>query len=362
MHARISIFFVVMLSETTGPRFAQDESLERTPAKRQITVHVTAVPNEDHRFLDLPMALYTSRGASNGMTDDHDQLAFVAEVGHDERIVILRVGSSGRGSAPSSDERDRRLRAYNAIFESYSVLMLRFIRLDESDEYAIELNVRPTRIIAGSLIDTRGQPLSATVKVRNTIGDIAITDEHGAFRLGVPTGDDPLDLCVFVKDPMSALRVTYIRLSREDIDENGAVGALKIPHVEPGNPLEFRIIGAREFADTAFWGVAGITLVAEDGHMAFTCLAIKTDEEGVLSTPDGAPAPPPGRYYVSPGYLGFGEHTALVMEWLRNGHDLAETGLPMLEVTGRIGQTFEIDVLQCALAIRKGILLYEFVE
>lgn len=360
MHARVTILFVVMLSAASGPRFAQDGSVDRIPATRQITVHVTAVPDEDHLFLDLPMALYTSRGARNGMTDDHDQLAFVAEIGHDERMVILRVGSSGRGSSPSHDDRDRRLRAYNAIHESHSVLMLRFILLDETDEYTIDLNVRPTRIIAGSLIDTDGQPLSATVKVRNTIGDIAITDEHGAFRLGVPMGDDSFELCVIVSEPMRARRVTYMRLSREAIDENGAVGALTVPHVEPGKPLEFRITGAREFADTAFWGVAGITLVAEDGHLAITCLAIKTEEEGVLSTPDGAPAPPPGRYYVTPGYTGMGEHTALVMEWIRDGHDLAETGLPMLEVTGCIGQAFEIDMIQCAHAIRKGILLYEF--
>jgi hypothetical protein len=306
---------------------------------RTLSVNITVLGVDGSALQDVPLVMETSVAqAAVGVTGADGHVVLTGEVPLADRIVGVRLSAGGEdGIVPSEQER---------LLSRMRTLLMEMCFLCD---YTVEL-VPGQSSYSISIAGKACVELSGTVS-----GDEILEHDIGAIsRVFVPR---PLDaeksrfLMRAQRDSMDTAfviggnNVLTLSLLPADTAASGELPEITVASVPRNATVSLVLTGGQSLRRAAtFHHPPGVTLVSEGGDRIWTfdCRVegdVRTEPQWILSEPVTVPA---GTYYIASGLaVGLPGQRALI-DAVRRGDDLTNSGVP--KVTAVAGQTVSIEV------------------
>ncbi|HVZ93043.1 MAG TPA: hypothetical protein VG797_00890 [Phycisphaerales bacterium] len=286
----------------------------------------------------IPLVLVSSAGdVAGAVTNAQGRAVLAGSIPSGDRVVCVRVSGGGDDEFPQ-EQRAALLQRMRSLFREKCIRQDWTLSRDPAQAgYTLSITANPCVAVSGRT-GTEEALVSGTVA---TSGVVSIEIQHqqpGWFRTRVERSRDTI---VFISAQRRIIPVPILGTQLESDLDLGLVAYT--PSSEAGD-LSCAFIGSADFfRRTSLLQAPGITFVGTNGQVYTASAKIVPGEQPreYLQQPFSLTIPP-GEYYVAPASFTATAAQIALIDAVRRGDDLTNSGVP--KVTTIAGQTVNIEV------------------
>lgn len=297
-----------------------------------------------------------------GVTDATGGVLLQSPVGFPVNDGVVRFGFATGTPMPTGDEYLRLLARIERLTHDFAVprwtpLKAEASGVDSAADARAVVQLKPAVSVRARIVRAPGAAWRAnifgTTRTARELDERAGTvTAHGVAR------GEPTTVYVGVDALVIPLQLTAEQTKQDAID----LGEFKELAPSANAPLAIELTNARPLRENRRREfVDGIALVAPDGSAVYTYYARADPASGALRVelragdarpPDASRIPPPGQYFVAPGYfIGCYDDVVDLLELIRNGRAAGATDIPVITVSDDVSSEWTIDLFAARQAI-----------